>query len=907
MGTVTFLFTDIEGSTSLWEEHASEMQTALARHDEILRSVLEGFGGYVFSTAGDAFSAAFARAGEAVAAAVAAQVALGVEPWPEAASLRVRIGLHTGEAQERGGDYFGPAVSRAARIMSAGHGGQVLVSGAVLEVAGETAGSWGSVDLGTHRLRGIRRPVKIHELVFDGRPVDGFPALRVETARVGNLEAGDRSFVGRDVEIRDLEERLSSSRLVTLVGAGGIGKTTLATHVADALRSRFPDGVWMCELAAIESPDAVVGAVATTLAVRRQRGLSVMDSVVGAFKDADALMVIDNCEHVIDEAARVVGELARGCGRLVIVATSREPLGLASEHVMQVSPLSVPGEESDEERVEGSPAFQLFVDRAGEAGATLRDGPESTSAIAEICRRLDGLPLAIELAAARTRSMSLVEISRRLDERFRLLAGHQRDAPARLRTLWDAVDWSYQLLDTDDRELFDVLSVFMGGFTIAAAAAVADNDPDVVEDQVWSLVDRSLVAVVDSTDATRYLLLETLRQYGSERLRERGDLDTIRSTHLRYFARLAGEADQLMRGRDEAAAVTVITSELANLRAAHQHALASADTDRAGELVASLHDYAIWRQFFELGSWAEATLALPTEGMTVEPLLHATAGWGRCIAGDFETALSHAERGLSAEAADGDSCGWLHDVLAHCAFFQDDDPGGLVHGQAEIDRARGFDDPYRLGYVLADHATHTSLSGDVELARQEAYEALALAERSGSPAVISMAYVAQAFSHLDDDPIQAMEWLRRAADLADTVDSSWTSGICRGELAGLLSVHGDPSEALDLALRQFTMFRRAGDAARARDVIRVAIPVLHRLTDRRRWPDIVILDAGTSDRPQVRQPHHEQRVETTINEIRHHLGDDVTASAALTGSTLDDDEVFGLAYELMLEISTQSG
>jgi len=710
----------------------------------------------------------------------------------------------------------------------------------------------------------------------------------------GNLPVPTRSVVGRINDVAWLAEQLDSNGVVTVVGPGGIGKTTVAIEVACMRRDRYPDGVWLCELGDIESDSGVVDLVADTLAVSQQRGKTRSESLVAAFADATALVIVDNCEHVLSSAAELVAALRTGCPGITVLATSRQPLDLSAEFVTAVEPLGVPVA-GDQESM--SPAFQLFVERARENGTVLRLDDQTTQAVSKICRQLDGLPLAIELAAARCRSMSLVELSERLDQRFELLTSTTSDRHHRQQTLWSTIDWSYQLLMSAEQRRFAHLSVFLGGFTVAGAAAITGDDEAAVEAELWSLADQSLVTMALDGGVTRYEMLESLRQFGHQQLLRRDAAESARDAHLRHFVNLAEEADAQIRGPDEGREVQRVNLELANLRAAHQHAVATSERDAAERLVAALHDYAEWRQFFELGSWAQSTLALPASGPSARlPILHATAGWGCCISGAFDAAIDHAKRGLDAEASGGDRCGWLHDVFAHAAYFQGNSDEGLAHGETEILRARAGTDPYRLGYVLADNSIHVGLAGNAEVALKRAEESLRLARTTGNPSLLSMAYLALGFAKRVVDPLLAIDYLRQAATVAESVESTWTTSIARGELAVLLALHGDSTEAIQLTGDLFQGFRRAGDEARARGAVRMAIPALYRVLDENRWHELVTLDAGTADRPHIKEAFIDLAIEAGAAKI---ADPDVRRRASQLGVTLDDSAVFALASEVM--------
>ena len=529
-GLVTLLFTDIEGSTRAWETHPTEMQIALQRHDEILRKRIEGVGGYVFKTVGDAFCAAFERPAQAVSAAVDIQLALAAELWEPEIRIRVRMGLHSGVCHERDGDYFGPTVNRAARLESTAHGGQVVISGVTADlIASELPVEISLRDLGEHRLKDLGQPVRVYQVCGAGLPCD-FPPLRSLNSPelAHNLPSQVSTFVGRDQVLEDVRELLELSRVVTLTGAGGVGKTRLALQVAADLLDGSGDGVWFVDLAPLSDPGLVAAKTAGVLNVREQPGRSVLESLVMALRTRRLLVVFDNCEHVIGEAATLVEALAAGCPQLVILATSREPLRVPGEHVYQVPALSVSTDDDAEPL--GSEAVRLFLERAAEQQSGIALDAESAVVVSRICRRLDGIPLAIELAAARLRSMSLEDLDRRLDRRLRVLTGGSRTAPPRQQTLEALIDWSYDLLNPPEQDLLARLSVFAGSFDLDAAEAVAawgrGASMDVL-DGLAALVDKSLVETERST-AFRYRLLESVRYYGAAKLLERGE-DVVRA------------------------------------------------------------------------------------------------------------------------------------------------------------------------------------------------------------------------------------------------------------------------------------------------------------------------------------------------------------------------------------------
>jgi len=529
-GTVTFLFTDVEGSTRLWEEHADDMAPALARHDELLRTAITEHHGYVFSTAGDAFAAAFSDATDAIEAAIDAQHALQQEEWPGAAQIHVRMGIHTGETVERDGDYFGPTLNRGARVMAAAHGAQALVTGATASALGEPGpASVGLVDLGEHRLRDLDGTEHLFQLAADGLAA-AFPAVQSLDASISTLPAQRSSFVGRDEEIARARALLHRGRLVTLTGAGGCGKTRLAIEVAAREQANHPDGTYFVDLSRVGDDAGVAGGFTTGLDFVPEVDVPVDRQVHDRLGAKRALLVVDNCEHVLDEVASQVDDLLAACPQTRVLATSREALDLEGERTFRVPSLAVDADG-------GRPAsVRLLVERAAEAGVELAAADDP--AIADICRRLDGLPLAIELAAARTGVLAPAQILERLDDRFALLTGGRRRTRGRQQTLEATIDWSYDLLEPDEQDALRRLSVMPGSFDLDLAVAVLASRDAVALDTLDALVARSLVHTERSDDAGRllYRLLETIRVYAYERLLAAGHAEETRDRHARHLA-----------------------------------------------------------------------------------------------------------------------------------------------------------------------------------------------------------------------------------------------------------------------------------------------------------------------------------------------------------------------------------
>ena len=561
VGTVTFLFTDMEGSTRAWEAHPAETQSALKHHDDIMARGIEAHGGVIVLERGegDSVFAVFARPSDAVAAACEIQRALRAEPWPAHVPMRVRMAIHTGEA---GPDYRGPHVNRAARLRAIGHGEQILLSGVTAGIVrGALPHNSSLIDLGQHRLRDVAETEHVFQLVHPELRSD-FPPLKSVSTFRQNLPAQLTSFVGRERERQNVRALLDSNRVVTLVGSGGCGKTRLAIQVGADLLEQFPDGVRFVDLAPLTDPSVVIEAIAAAVGVKSEQGVAAIDVLSRTLEGTKTLIILDNCEHIAEACAHAVLSLLRSGDGIRILATSRQPLGLAGEAKLRVPSLSMPESTANLEEVARCEAIQLFVDRAAAARSDFTMTLATAGPIAEICRTLEGMPLAIELAAARTKALTPGEIRDRLSDRFRLLTGGR----GRHQTLRSTIDWSYDLLSEPERTLFRRVSVFAGGFDLAAAQTIWGNgDPlDVIE----QLVDKSLLAIEQrGEEKLRYRLLETLRQYAAERLVQAGEEENVRGLHFAHCLALAERAYG-QRIEEEATSLALLELDHDDLRAA---------------------------------------------------------------------------------------------------------------------------------------------------------------------------------------------------------------------------------------------------------------------------------------------------------------------------------------------------
>lgn len=599
VGTITFLFTDLEGSTRLWEQHPDAMTRALQRHDAVLRAAIEGAGGEVVKATGDGMMAVFDGAPDAAAAALAAQLGLAGEAWDATGPLRVRMGVHAGQAEQRAGDYFGPAVNRTARLMAAGHGSQVLLSAAAAALVGDRlpAGA-GLLDLGEHRLKDLGRPERIFQLVHPELPAS-FPPLVAARPGVAGLPAHGAELVGRQAELDAIRGLVgdASVRLVTLIGPGGTGKTALAIRIAEDLAGSFADGVAFVDLSATRDTNAMLVAIARGVGLGEAIDGPVEQALTDWLRERRMLVVLDNVEQ-ITEASGVVAELLRASPRLIVLVTSREALHVRAERVYPVPPLGLPPAgpgRATAARVEGFGAVRLFVDRARAVLPDFRLTDENASAVAEICRRLDGLPLAIELAAARLRLFSPDELRDRLDDRLGLLRSGPRDLPERQQTLRATMDWSYDLLEADEQLLFEMLAVFSGAEIPAVEAVAADvptehgRDPDVL-DGLAGLVDKSLLRRVDGSGGQpRVAMLETIREFAADRLALNPEARArVCRAHAAHYADLARRLRGDLTGNGREAALAVLAADVGNLRTAWAHWAAAGDLGQLEKLADSL-------------------------------------------------------------------------------------------------------------------------------------------------------------------------------------------------------------------------------------------------------------------------------------------------------------------------------
>ena len=676
---LTFLFTDVEGSTRLWETHPDAMPEALTEHFRLLERAIKDEGGTIVKETGDGIFAVFPTPSSAINATVSGQRSLGSASWGATGPLKVRMGIHTGRAVREHEDYHGTDVNRTARLMATAHGGQVVVSEATYSLVQRIAPNAVSfVDLGEHRLKDLARPDRIFQVQHPALSAE-FPPLRSLGTFPNNLPAALSSFIGRQAELAAVEDLLARSRLVTLTGAGGSGKTRLALQVAADRVERHSDGVWLVDLAGLVEPDLVAQTVVSALRVPPQTGRPAIEALTHHLASRDLLIVLDNCEHVIAPAAELADAVLRAAADVRVIATSREPLNVPGEVVWRVPSLSIPHDGAD---AEDSEAVTLFVERATSVDPGFSLTPERAAVIVTIARRLDGLPLAIELAAARVRALSVEEIAARLRDRFALLTGGARTALPRQRTLEAAVAWSYDLLDDKERVLFARLSVFAGTFDLEAVQAVAVGHgigPDEILDLVPRLVDKSLVSVVRLGSETRYRLLETLRDYARNQLSRAAEVQEIRDAHLGWAIASAEIAGRRLQSPDQDRVIETIATSMDDLRAALSHALETGDPEAGLRLMGGLEAWWTSLAAREARHWLEQLLA--EEGRISPGVL----GRGLSLYGVVLAIHGEEERGaevqaralaLLREAGDERAVGWSMHYLA-IARWQLDTPDAV--------------------------------------------------------------------------------------------------------------------------------------------------------------------------------------------------------------------------------------
>ncbi|MCU1694536.1 MAG: Adenylate/guanylate cyclase protein [Mycobacterium sp.] len=748
------------------------MRAALSEHDKVLRDAIEEHDGFIFSHSGDGVVAAFASPRSAVEAAIQAQLDL---------ELPVRMGMATGEAELRDGDYFGVVLNRAARVMAAGHGGQVLLadSTAVL-LSGVDL-----LDLGPRRLRDVPIPVGVFQVRASGLGTE-FPSLRAPDTAPGNLRPAATSLIGRESEVEAIKTAVRSRRLVTLTGVGGVGKTRLALEVAAHLADEFPDGVWFFELAAVTDPAAVPDGVASVLGITQRPGKTVSDSVAAALEGRVRLLVIDNCEHVLVAAADLIEAILARSATVKVRATSREGLRVADEQLWPVPSLDVLGGVD-------SAAATLFMQRAGAVAPGISLAGADADAVVEICHRFDGIPLAIELAASRMQSMTVTELRDRLDDRFRLLVGSRRGLE-RHQTLRHAVQWSHDLLDDTEKALLAACSVFAGGFDLAAAYAVGGCGDDLATlDVLDALVRKSLLVADRSSGRTRFSMLETIRQFAEEQLVASGAATEARTAHARYFAGREADILALWDSPRQREAYTWFTAELANLRTAFRWAADHGDLDVA----APIASWAAWLGFqtenYEPTAWAEELIE-PARTIDHPRLTALYVIASQCyMAGRIDSAIRYTEAAQRAISGGSGHVPYGAEGFIGSAYVAVGQPERWIRWcRAQLARGRDTHSFTTTSLVIG-----LAVTGSADDAMEAANGLIDAAEATGNPMALSWALLAYGMAVHDADPVRSLAALRHGLVIAQDSGNRANQSHLAANLCQFEAEHGDPLAAFD--------------------------------------------------------------------------------------------------------------
>ena len=843
------------------------MRVALAAHDEVLRGAIEAHGGWVFKHTGDGVCAAFALPRSGLDAAVAAQREL---------ELPVRMGIATGEAELRGADYFGAVLNRAARVMAAGHGGQILLA----ESTAVLLSGVDLLDLGPRRLRDLPTPVQVFQVRATGLRTE-FPALRALDASPGNLRAATTSFIGRESEVAELQAAVKAHRLLTLTGVGGVGKTRLAREVAERLHDEFPDGVWVFELAAVADPAAVPDAVAAVLGITQQPDKSVSESVAAALEGRVRLLVLDNCEHVCDAAADLVEAILAHSATTKIVATSREGLGVADEQLWLVPSLDV-GAGVD------SAAVALFVERAHSVASRFSVAtPDEAAAVVEICRRLDGIPLAIELAASRMAAMTASEVRDRLDQRLRLLVGSRR-ALERHHTLRHAVAWSYDFLEDTEKALLDRCSVFAGGFDLQSACAVMGSDDDFATlDLLDALLRKSLLVADRFSGRTRFSMLETIRQFAEEQLVARGEASEIRAAHSRCFAGREADILALWDSPRQREAYDWFNVELANLRTAFRWAADWGDLDTATAIAtyAALLGYLVHN--YEPIAWVEELIE-PARAVDHPRLAAVYVIAALCWnPGRIEAAVRYADAGQTVIGSGG------HEVPFGIE-------GALGASYAVIGQPERYVEWCR-AQLARSHDTHTltratlvqalTFAGCGEEAQAAVTGLSDAAEATHNPFALSYALYVHGVAFRNADPAGALEALRRGLVIARDSGNRYTETLLAALLSSIEAEHGDPLAALDYVTLAVRNFHDGGNTTGVRSALAILTALFDRLG--RHEPAATIAGFALSPLTSTALPEFN----TAIAHLREVLGDPAYESLARKGETMTTAAIATYAYD----------
>jgi predicted ATPase/class 3 adenylate cyclase len=904
-GTVAFLFTDIEGSAHRWESHRAAMDDAVKRHDALLREAVDRHNGYLFKAIGDAFCVAFARVSDAVTAACEAQRALSAEDFSAVGGLPIRMGLHAGEASERNGDYFGPAVNRVARLMSIGHGGQILVSGVTRDLAHSELPAGASLfDLGSHRLKDLTEPEQVWQLTIAELQTE-FPALRSLDTLPNNLPIQRTTFRGREHDLEEVKSLLGQHKLLTLVGSGGVGKTRLALQVGAEVLDHNPDGVWLIDFAPITDPELVSSVIAKEIGMAQVEGRRVDESIPQWLRRKKLLLILDNCEHVLEPVAAIADAIIGSCPDVRMLATSRQALGVSGEQVMRLASLDVPHRIADltPAAIMEFGAVALFVDRARSIDTSFKLTDDTAPIVADICRRLDGIPLAIELAAARVKVLSIPNLAQRLNERFKILTGGSRTALPRQKTLSALIDWSYDLLTPQEQTLFNRVGIFAGGFSLDAATAICTDchpersrriDEIDILDLLSSLTDKSLVVADTSGERERYRLLESTAAYALDKLGAAGEREALARRHAEYFRDQARAADERWGTGSMTAWVAGAEMELDNDRAALTWALTHGnDAVLGGAMVGALG-----------GLWNNAGLAVEGRywiGLALERVNEAEHPH---VAARLRLALSNLSSGQRKhdEAsramqlyASVDDARWTaraqHSLTGALFEMGRLDEAKATNEQA-LATARACGDTYIVAYCLDQQATITRVGGDVRAGRELFAQALAAFKAQGSESgtAVVLGNMAE-LEFADGHPEQALRAVSEMLEIYVRGKNAASIAVGHANSAVYRIALGDLGAARDSARQGLRVARQA----RYESVIAVALQHIALLAglggDARRGAQLLgYVDAQNAALGLRRQPTEQWGYDKLMTALRETISEDEIAQLAADGAAWSEDQ-----------------
>ena len=818
-GTYAFLLSDIEGSTRMWEEAPAEMARALARHDELLGLVAASHRGRVVRSRGEGDSAfvVFSSPLDAVACGAELQHRLAREAWPPRARIRVRVAIHNGPAEARDDDFYGPAINRAARMRSAAHGGQLVVSDAVRDAIGQSLPEdlW-LIDLGVHRLRDLSRPERLWQVAHAELQSD-FPPLRSLDARGHNLPVQPTSFVGRETELAAMRKRLESAPIVTLVGPGGIGKTRLALQAAADSIDDFADGVWFVDLSPVADEALIPLATAGALGLREEPGREVTATLADHLRTRSTLIVLDNCEHVIDASAKLVAGLLSECEGLRVLATSREPLRVYGEATWQIPTLETPESDAHPEEVATADAVRLFVDRARLVDDDFALTHETSAIVARVCARLEGIPLAIELAAAMTAALSLDEIDARLADRLAALTEGPRTVPLRQRTLRGAIDWSHDLLSDGERAVFAQASVFAGGFMLDAAEVVCAGEAVDVPAVVERLVHRSLLVVGETPIGARYGMLDTVRDYARDALVTSGAEAEVRSRHLAWAREIATRLAEEVSTPQREPAVARLTAEHDNVRAALEWGTSGGDRTTAAHLAAAMGYYWLIRGHLREGRrWLAEVLPSFPPGDPMRPRVLYGIGQIAMSQGDRDATEAYLTECAESARAAGDvhSLAVALNLLAGVALQE----GRVADAKTQASEALDLLRPEGANQFVAQSLNILGVAAtferDIPAARRHYEDALAIARDMGhnenmARILMNLGNIAL---HEAQDRDTAQSYYEEALDTAKRIGDVQTASAALTNLAQVARLEGRFDEATRAIEESLTVKRDIGDA-----------------------------------------------------------------------------------------------